>query len=338
LKKIVMMFSVMVLVVLTACGGSESASGENGEEKKLDKIVFADAGWDSIRVHNAIASNVFEHGYGYETSVTNGSSAATLTGLREGDINVYMEVWTDNMKKVYGEAIDSGDIKKLSTNFDDNKQGLWVPTYVIEGDEERGIEPMAPDLKTMKDLEKYKGVFQDPEDPSKGRIVGAPSGWLLSEYLDTKVDTYGLREEYNYFRPGSDSAIITSLAAAYEDGKPWVGYYWSPSWVTSMYDLTLLEEPEFEEDVWEKNKGTEFPPNDVVVAVHKDFPNKAPELTKFLEQYKTSSALTGETLVYMKENEATAEEAAVWWMNKHEDLWTKWLPEDVAKKVKEGIK
>lgn len=335
MKKILTVFSVMVLMLLTACGGNESEA--SGEEKKLDEIVFADAGWDSIRVHNAIAANVFEHGFGYETSITNGSSAATLTGLREGDIHVYMEVWTDNMAKVYKEATESGDIKKLSTNFDDNNQGLWVPTYVIEGDEERGIEPMAPDLKTMKDLEKYKDVFQDPEDPGKGRIIGAPSGWLLSEYLDTKVDTYGLREEYNYFRPGSDSAIITSLAAAYEDGEPWVGYYWSPSWVTSMYDLTLLEEPEFNRETWDKNKGTEFPPNDVVVAVHKDFPEQAPKVTKFLEQYETSSSLTGETLVYMKENDATAEEAAVWWMKKHEDIWTKWLSEDVAKKVIEGI-
>src|SRR5690625_6912494 len=78
-----------------------------------------------------------------------------------------MEAWTDNIKEVYEEALEAGDIEELSVNFDDNDQGLYVPTYVIEGDEERGIEPMAPDLKTVEDLKDYPDVFEDPEDPGR---------------------------------------------------------------------------------------------------------------------------------------------------------------------------
>ncbi|MFK4997419.1 glycine betaine ABC transporter substrate-binding protein [Bacillus sp. N9] len=140
-------------------------------------IKFADAGWDSIRFHNSVAQQIIEEGYGYDTEVINGTTAATLQALQQGDINVYMEVWTDNAKDVYERAIDKGDIVKLATNFDDNAQGLYVPTYVIKGDAERGIEPVAPDLKTVQDLGKYTEIFEDPEDPNKGRIVGAlPAG------------------------------------------------------------------------------------------------------------------------------------------------------------------
>src|SRR5690625_7683502 len=74
----------------------------------------------------------------------------------------------------------------------------------------------------------------------------------------------------NNFITGSDSAIVTDLVRAYEAGESWVGYYWSPTWVTAQYDLTLLEEPEFDQETWDENKGTEFPPNDVVIGVHKD--------------------------------------------------------------------
>src|SRR5690625_3217895 len=150
---------ISILIVLSAC----DSTGDD----EIETIVFADAGWDSIRVHNSIAQKIVEEGFGYDTDVTAGSTAATFQGLIEADINVYMEVWTDNIKEVYEEAIDNGDIEKLSVNFDDNDQGLYVPRYVIEGDEERGIEPLAPDLKTVEDLKKYPEVFEDPEDPGR---------------------------------------------------------------------------------------------------------------------------------------------------------------------------
>ena len=50
-----------------------------------------------------------------------------------------MEAWTDNYKEVYDSGIDSGDIVELSINFDDNAQGLYVPTYIIKGDAEKGL-------------------------------------------------------------------------------------------------------------------------------------------------------------------------------------------------------
>lgn len=332
-KRLLWIVSICTLVLLAACGGDEGASGQ----KKIDTITFADAGWDSIRVHNSIASTIIENGYDYNTDVTTGSTPATVQGVRQGDINVNMEMWVDNIKEVYTEAIEAGDFEEVSVNFDDNKQGLWVPTYVIEGDKERGIEPIAPDLKTVEDLKKYPDVFQDPEKPSKGRIIGAPSGWAVGEILATKVETYGLEEKFNYFRPGSDSAIVTSLADAYESGEPWVGYYWSPTWVTSLYDMTLLDEPEYNQEQWEKNRGTEFPPNKVTIVVHKDMPDQAPEVVDFLSNYETSSKLTGEALKYMKENDASADEAALWWLKENKELWTGWVSEDVAKKVEEAL-
>lgn len=332
MKKSILLIIAALVIVLGGCSSSESS------DAKVDKIVFADAGWDSIRFHNSVAQKILEEGYGYKTDVVSGSTAVTLQALRDGDINVYMEIWTDNVKELYKEMTDAKDIVTLSTNFDDNTQGLYVPTYVIEGDAERGIEPLAPDLKTVEDLKKYPEIFEDPEDPDKGRIVGAPTGWAVGKTLETKVETYGLGDTFNYIAPGSDASAVATLVDAYESGKAWVGYYWSPTWVTAKYDMTLLQEPEYDETTWDKNKGTEFPPNDVVVAVHKDLPEQAPDVVEFLKNYETSNDLTEEALKYMNENEASADEAAVWWMKKHEDLWTKWVPEDVAEKVKDSLK
>ncbi|GAA0470885.1 glycine betaine ABC transporter substrate-binding protein [Alkalibacillus silvisoli] len=325
MKKWLVFIVMSAMLVLAACGDDDGT---------LDEIVLADADWNSIKVHNAIMQNIMEHGYGFETDTLGGSTANTVQGLRDGDINVYSEVWTDNIREVYEEAIELEEIIEVSVNFDDNDQGLYVPTYVIEGDEERGIDPLAPELETVQDLKDYPEVFQDPEDSEMGQIINGPSGWAVNETIVEKAEYYGLNEMFNIMSPGSDSAAVSSLASAYEDGEPWVGYYWSPTWVTASYDLTLLEDEPYDEETWQETRGTEFPPNDVTVAVHEDFPEQAPDVYEFLNNYETSTALTEEALVYILDNDAEPEEAAVWWMEEHEDLWTEWVPEDVAESVK----
>ncbi len=344
---LIMIISISFLV-LTACSPAENNQEEQGsanesaqgqeQEVKKETLVFADAGWDSIRFHNDVAGFIIENGYDYPTDVIQGSTPATFTGLRQGDIDIEMEVWTQNIQEAYDEAISNEEIIEVSTNFDDNAQGLYVPTYVIEGDSEKGIDPMAPDLKTVKDLANYPEIFEDPEDPGMGRIYGAPPGWAVDEILRTKVENYGLTEPFNYFSPGSDTALSSSLASAYKKGEPWVGYYWEPTWVIGLYDMTLLEDEPYSDEKWENGYLCEFAPVNVTVAVNSALPEKAPEVVDFLSNYKTSSSLTSEGLAFMQENEgATTEDAAINFLKQNEDVWTKWVPEDIAKKVKDAL-
>ncbi|MFC0300313.1 ABC transporter substrate-binding protein [Virgibacillus soli] len=326
-------YSFVILLSLVLLIGCSSA----GADGKLKKIVFADAKWDSIQVHSYIAGKILEAGYGYETELMAGSTAATIQGLRQGDIHVYMEIWTENIRDVYDEAINSGDIEKVSTNFADNDQGLYVPAYVIEGDEERGIEPLAPDLETVEDLKKYPHIFKDPENPDRGRIINAPAGWEVDQSIKAKMAYYGLDETYNDFMPGSDAAIITSLAAAYEKGEAWVGYYWEPTAVTAKYDLILLKEEPYDEEKWIETSGTAFPPNEVNIAVNHQLSDQAPEVVDLLSKYETSSELTEAALAYMEKQAANAEEAAIWWLTEYEDVWTEWVDKETAQKVKDSL-
>ncbi|HBM74097.1 MAG TPA: ABC transporter substrate-binding protein [Clostridiaceae bacterium] len=331
INKIVIFVLLCALTALTACSSKQSGTGKN------KTLVFADAGWDSIRFHNDVATFILEKGYGYKTDVLSGSSATTFTGLRNGDIDILMELWGENIQDIYNEAIKNGEIVDVSINFDDNAQGLYVPKYVISGDPARGIKPVAPDLKTVKDLAKYKDVFKDPEDPSKGRIYGSPSGWSVDKMLREKVKAYGLDKTYNYFGPGSDSALSASIASAVEKGEPWVGYYWEPTWVIGKYDMVLLEDEPYSKEKWENGYACEFPSQKVTIAVNKDVVNKAPDAVEFLKKYKTSSDLTSKALAYMQDNNVGTKEAAEWFLKENEDIWTKWVPDDIASKVKQAL-
>jgi len=303
-----------------------------------DKIILVDSGWDSIRFHNSVARTIIEKGYGYPTEDIPASSASIVLGLKQGDIDIDMEWWISGAGEMYWEAIKEGSIIEASVNINDNAQGLYVPTYMIKGDSERGIEATAPDLKTIFDLKNYWELFKDEEDTSKGRIYGAPPVWVTDEILRTKLKTYDMYEYYNYFSPGSDSALSAVIAGAYEKGDPIVAYYWEPTWLMGMLDMTLLEDEPYSDEKWNNGRACEFKPTDCVIAINKDLPTKAPEVVDFLKNYHTNSAMVNAALSYMRENESDSRDAAIWFLKTREDVWTKWVPEEIVDKVKEAIK
>jgi len=314
-----------------------TTTNTGGEQDDKGVLVLADAGWDSIRFHNEVARLIIENGYGYKTKIIPGTTIVTFEGLKRGDIDIYMEVWTDNIE-TYPKAIENKEVLEVSVNFDDNRQGFYVPTFVIEGDPERGINPLAPDLKSIEDLPKYWEVFRDPEDKSKGRIYGAIPDWAADKIVSEKVENYGLDKTYNLFRPGSGTALSTSMVDAVEKGKPWLGFYWEPEWIMGKYDMTYIEEPAYDEEKW-KNGGyvCAFPSLPVTVCVNKEMPEKAPEIVEFLKNYQTSAALTNEALAYMEENNVDVIDAAKWFLQQHKDLWASWVPQDVVDQVEEAL-
>jgi glycine betaine/proline transport system substrate-binding protein len=301
------------------------------------KLVLADVGWDSVQVHNRIAGFILKHGYGYEVEYIPGETIPLFTGMARGDIDITMEVWVANSKEAYDKAMKAGQIIDLGSNFPDSWQGWLVPTYMIKGDSERGIKPMAPDLKSIKDLPKYWKLFKDPEDPSKGRFYNSLPGWECTKINSKKLKVYGLDKYYNDFITGSDAALNGSMAAAFKKGQPWFGYYWAPTWPLGKYDMTPIEEPPFDQEVWDKNYGCAYPSVKVNIVVHKSLPQKAPDVVTFLKKYETTQAMANQFLAYMRDENADTQTAALWFLENYRDLWHDWVPSDVMEKVETAL-
>ena len=309
-----------------------------GQSAEAKKLVLADKGWDSIQVHNRIAGFILKNGYGYdEIEYIPGETIAMMQGLARGDVDIDMEIWVENQQEAFDKFIAAGKVLDLGANFPDSWQGWLVPTFVIKGDASRGIDPMAPDLKSVEDMKKYWELFKDPEDKSKGRFYSCIPGWECSKINEKKFAAYGLDETYNIFMPGSDAALSGSLAAAYEKGKPWFGYYWAPTWVLGKYDMTPLEEPPYNEADWEKGL-CGYPSVKVNIAVNSGLMEKAPEVVEFLKKYESTQAQANKFLAFMRDNKADTQQAAEWFLKNFEDVWTAWVPADVVGKVKSALK
>jgi len=314
-----------VLALFAGCDRSSNKSAKADPPPAIT-LRFSDVGWDSIRFHNAVARFVIEKAFGYATEEISGTTPLTYPALKEGNIDVLMEMWTDNVP-TYDQDIANKELLEVSVNFDDDAQGVYVPRYVIEGDASRGIKPLAPGLKTVRDLRNYKDVFSDPEEPGKGRLYGAVSGWNIDTVLFKKYTLYGLDKTFTYFSPGSDAALSAAFTSAYEKGLPIAGYYWEPTWLTGKYDLVRLADDPC--DPLRFNDGIgDFPAVQVTICATNSLPGKAPDAFAFLQQYRTSSALTAEALAYMYDNKADYDATAKWFLKNNQEVWYSWLDGD----------
>jgi len=333
------LFALATLILATGGFLSAAAAAPTCE---IDRpVMFGGLDWDSNAFHTELARVILERGYGCKTDVLPGSTLPLITGLGQGDIDVLMEVWRDNVTEPWNEALQAGTVVSLGTNFPDAVQGWYVPRYVIEGDGVRGIEPMAPGLRTVSDLRQYAPLFRDPEQPGKGRFYNCILGWSCEEQSTRKLRGYGLDRFYTNFRPGTGAALAAAIASAYERGEPVVAYYWGPTWVLGAFDLVKLEEPAYSEEAWNafnadpaRHPPVSFPTVEVIVGANANFAERAPEISAFLRAYETTGQMVSEALAYMQANrEASARDAALHFIETRPDVWRQWVAPEVADRV-----
>jgi ABC-type proline/glycine betaine transport system substrate-binding protein len=312
-------------------------------------VVFGELDWESAQVATWLARIVLEAGFGCSTDSIPGTVVPIYQGAVRGDVDVVMEVWTDNVPDLWTAAVADGTVEQVGLAFDDADQGWFVPRYLVEGDAERGIEAAAPGLRSVFDLVEYADVFRDPERPSLGRFYNCVIGWQCELVNTVKLNAYGLAPYYTDFKAGTGVALAASLEGAYLRGEPWVGYYWGPTWVLGQLDLVKLDEPPYSAECWQEftalvktpdvaTQACAYPTSTAVLALGSRFKDDAPaDVRAFFEAYRGSSALLSEGLAFMHANDETPEAAARHLLGLHPELLTQWVDEAVAARVNSAL-
>ena len=308
-------------------------------------IVFAGLNWNSVKIHNEIAGYILSKGFGCQFKDLPISNIQEVVQKQiQGDIDVNMEIWLPHTyPNTYHKAVAIGDILDLGLNTSGSEFSFMVPRYVIEGDIKRGITAMAPDLKSITDLPRYAQVFQDqdqdPDNPGKGRFHNCIVGWQCELINNDKLATYGLDKYYTNFRPATSDDLTASLADAYKKGEPWLGYYWGPTWALGSFDMVVIKEPEYTEDCWvDGDRGCAFPPSVMNIAVSKDFAKLASNpMFELLSAYTINQQVVSQLLAFMKSNEAAPKDAALHFLKNMPEVWTTWVPEEVATRIKSSL-
>ncbi|MCL1994263.1 MAG: ABC transporter substrate-binding protein [Spirochaetes bacterium] len=325
-------FLLLIAVVIAAGTGISCSTVDDGTVT----LVVADNGRDSQLFHIALARLVIENAFdGYRLVNSTASALANVQSMVNGNVDFEVEAWTENNPRFHAD-VAAGAIIPLGTLLEGSRQGLFVPRFVIQGDPWRGIAPMAPTLARIEDLLRYPHVFPDTDDPGRGRVVGAVSGWHANAILHRKFLHNGLDAYFNLAQPGSETAIFESLEAAYNMGQGWVGYIYEPSRISSRLDLVLLESAPFEPAGFVEGR-TNFPEQPLMIVSSRYFPARAPGVADFLRRFATGNTLVSEALAFLEETRATHEQAAIWFLLTHDSLIDAWLPSENAQRLRSFI-
>ena len=223
-------------------------------------------------------------------------------------------------------------------------EGWWIPSYTAK---------KHPELKTVLDILERPDLFPHPEDPSKGAFVGCPAGWGCQLANANLFRAFEMEKKgWKLVDPGSAAGLDGSMSKAVERGENWFGYYWAPTAMIGKYNMFRMDfgVPFAGKENWEEcislaeqdcadPKPSAWTQSEVHTVVTDKFEkNGGPEVMSYLAKRTFPSDVMGQILVYMGENQASGEDAAIEFLLDHDDVWEAWVSDGVAAKIKKSIK
>ncbi len=321
-------------LILTGCVATQpnSPGVAVGGPDALATIVFADYNWPSAQIQNRIAQYIVEKGYGYSTEVVFGATLPLFQGLRRGDIHVSLEIWLPNQIEAWYEAEANGEVVEVGKSLgNDWQSGFVIPAYLQE---------QYPDLDSVDDLrdERFKALFATPETGGKARLVSCTIGWACEEVNAAQIEGYGLEEHVHIINPGDGAALNADLYGAYEKKEPWLGYQWGTNDPALLLDLVRLEEPAHSEACWSTTKACAYEDSTIVIAVHPDMMEAAPDVVEMLGKWGFRIGIYRGVAAWLDENsDASTNDAALWWLNDNADIWRGWVTEEAADAIEAAL-
>lgn len=308
-------------------------------------IQIAEMNWASAELMANVDRIILADGYDCDVSLIPGATQTTFASMNEkGQPDVAPEMWTNAVAIPLKKAMDEGRLISLNKGpITDLGEGWWITPKTAKDH---------PELKTVLDILKHPEIFPDKEDPSKGAFISCPSGWgcqLVNANLFRAFDM--ANKGWKLVDPGSAAGLDGSMSKAVERGEYWFGYYWSPTAMIGKYKMVKVPfgVPFIGRDHWDN----------CIVKAEQDCANPQPTAWtqsevqtivtdklgkrggKAVTEYFSKRVFPGEVmnqmLVYMGDNQASGEDAAIEFLLKHGDVWKKWVPESVAQKVSKSL-
>lgn len=304
-----------------------------GTDRTID---IAEMTWPSAAALAHIHAIILEDGFGCSAGIVAGDTVPTSASmLSRGTPAVAPELWTSSIEDAWQGGIEDGVVVELGDAITDGTvEGWFIPRYLQEEH---------PELTTAEAVIARPDLFPDQESPELGRLYSCPPGWACELSTSALFEAFDMESQgWTLFSPGSGGALDASIARAFTREEPILFYYWGPTSILGQYDAVQLDLGEVHEDVYACNTDidctepagiTAYPSSPAVIGTAAWLPEEAPEVAEYLSKAGLSNAQISALLVYGEENMAGAAETAENFLRTEQDLWTTWVPEDVAERV-----
>ncbi|OHV12391.1 choline ABC transporter substrate-binding protein [Kushneria phosphatilytica] len=262
-------------------------------------VRFAEVGWTDITATTALARTVFA-GLGYDTRSDTVSVPVAYSGLKTGDLDVFLGNWMPSMASISDPYIDKGQVDRLTANLKGAKYTLAVPQYVIDA----GITSVA-------DLDKHRDRFD-------GKIYGIEAGndgnQIIQEMIDQNFDGLG---DWNLVA-SSEAGMLSQVKTATRN-KEWIVFLgWAPHPMNTRFDMGYLSGAD---DYFGPNYGGAT----VYTNTRGGYVNECSNAGKLLKQMTFTLPMENELMGDIMDEGRKPMAAARAWLNAHPDTLEGWL-------------
>lgn len=330
--------SILAAAALATFGLTQAGPAEAADCGTGGPVTIAEMTWLSSATLAHLAERIMTDGYGCEVELVPGDTVPTSTSmLTRGQPDVAPELWVSTAQTIWDQIQAKGNVYKASDIFaDGGVEGWWIPDYLAEAH---------PEIKSVEDLKANWEVFAEQANPDQGRMYGCPPGWGCEIITNNLFKALGMGETFELFSPGSGENLKASIGRAVTRKQPIVAYYFGPSDVIGKYNLVRLEMPDYDADKFlcltDTNCAdpqlTGWAVGEVAVAVTTSLKERAPDVAEFLSHLQVPNKEFSTILAHADDNRLTPEETADYILTDYDAIWSAWVPEDVAERVRAGL-
>ncbi len=297
-----------------------SAGASFSEVESQDPIKITTQHWSGVVISATIMSEVLKKA-GYNTELVQADYLAQFAGLKTGDLDLAMEIWSTTGKDALDEATATGNVVNFGETGMVAREEWWYPEY---------MEERCPGLPDWHALLNCADAFASPETAPNGRYLGAPV--TAGGYDEERIQALNL--PFEVVHAGTDAALFTELQAAYERQDPILLWIYQPHWAPAKYKGKFVEFPPYDpacytDPAWGENKDMAYdcgkPQGPVWKAGWAGLETKWPGAAKIIRAYQMSND-DMENMIYQVDVEGQAIDAVVAdWLTKNETVWQAWL-------------
>ncbi|MBC7164530.1 MAG: ABC transporter substrate-binding protein [Roseovarius sp.] len=316
------------LPLILAAGVLAAPIAAHAQSDTCGDVSITQMNWASAQVVTSVASFLMEQGYGCNVTVVQSDTVPAITSVAEnGEPDIVTELWLNSTGDAYDRLKSEGKIVEAGPVLDPGGvEGWWVPTYLAE---------KHPEVKTI------EGILDNP-DLVGGRFYNCPEGWGCRVVNDNLIRALNLEDHgIEVFNAGSGQVLASSMADAVMQEEPWFGYYWGPTVPLGKYDMTRVDLGPVKPEVHARNQNpdtdnpgvSDFPAAPIVTAVTTTFQQENPAVFELMQNLTFKTSDMSGILAWKDENNASAEEAAVYYLQNYKDQWSEWVNDEARQNL-----
>lgn len=297
-----------------------SAGASFSEVESQDPIKITTHDWSGDVISATIMSEVLKKA-GYNTELVQADYLAQFAGLKTGDLDLAMEIWSTTGKDALDEATATGNVVNFGETGMVAREEWWYPEY---------MEERCPGLPDWHALLNCADAFASPETAPNGRYLGGAVTW--GGYDEERIQALNL--PFEVVHAGTDAALYAELQAAYERQDPILLWITQPHWAPAKYKGKFVEFPPYDpacytDPAWGENKDMAYdcgkPQGPIWKAGWAGLETKWPGAAKIIRAYQMSNDDMANR-IYQVDVEGQAIDAVVAdWLTKNETVWQAWL-------------